>query len=78
MYGHDKGCVSCVVYFLHRQMADVSFPTTKEALLRVVGDRNVNTDWNTSVSMKVFIEPIIKESFTCAADFYSALIASFR
>lgn len=73
-----KDAYPALFHFLHRQMADVSFPTTKETLLRVVGDRNVNTDWNTSVSMKVFIEPIIKGSFTCAADFYSALIASFR
>jgi hypothetical protein len=56
-------------------MRTVSFPIERTALLEQVGSVEIRTDWEKSAQMKTWIEPIGQDAFSCAADFYCALIA---
>ncbi len=71
-----KDAYPALFHFLHRRMQDISYPVTREDLLRIAGDRPVPTDWNVTIPLGALIIDIEKESFSCAADFYCALIAS--
>lgn len=62
-------------HFIHKSIADVAFPATKRHILEVAGERPVFVDWEQTVPLRRFVEPIGLESFSSAADFYSALIA---
>lgn len=63
-------------HFIHKRMANISFPASKQQLLAAVGTAPVNVDWEKKVPLSVFIDPIKVEEFSCAADFYCALIAA--
>ena len=71
-----KPAYPALFHFIHRAIADVSFPCSKEELLRVTAGRTVHTDWQEEVPLAVFIEPIPQTAFSCAADFYCMLIAA--
>ena len=70
-----KPAYPALFHSIHRQLADVEDPITKEALLRQAGDRMVQVDWDAAAPLSSFIEPIRREAFSCAADFYCMLIA---
>lgn len=71
-----KPSYPALFHYIHRQIADVEFPTTKQALLERIGDRTVFVDWETQVPLRVFVEPIPQQTFQCAADFYCMMIAA--
>lgn len=71
-----KDAYPALFHYIHRAMADVEFPIEKEALLRQTGDRPVHADWNKTLPLRTFIEPINSDCFSCAADFYCRLIAA--
>lgn len=63
-------------HFIHKQLRDVDFPVTKEALLERIGDRAVYVDWDVQIPLRTLIEPIPQEAFSCAADLYCMMIAA--
>lgn len=71
-----KDAYPALFHYIHKALADVEFPAEKEALLRLAGDRPVYVDWDKTLPLKSFIEPIACDSFSCAADFYCRLIAA--
>lgn len=73
-----KDAYPALFHFIHKNMADITFPAKKEDILETAGDRPVNIEWDQAVPLRIFVEPIAKKKFSCAADFYCALIASFN
>lgn len=71
-----KEAYPALFHYIHRAMSDVEFPVEKEALLCRTGDRPVQVDWDKTLPLRSFIEPINSDSFSCAADFYCRLIAA--
>lgn len=63
-------------HYIHKALADVTFPATKEEILLRIGQRTVYVDWDSQVPLRSFIEPIPQTCFDCAADFYCMLIAA--
>lgn len=70
-----KPAYPALFHYMQKRMADVTYPITKEALLSQIGDRTVFVDWDVEVPLRTFIEPIQREAFSCAAEFYCMLIA---
>lgn len=73
-----KDSYPALFHFLHKQLYDITYPAAKEEILRIAGERPVHTDWHTTVPLHTFVSGIKKESYSCAADFYCALIASMQ
>ncbi|HAL11214.1 MAG TPA: hypothetical protein DCP22_02710 [Ruminococcaceae bacterium] len=71
-----KDAYPALFHYIHKQIADVEFPTTKKDMLKQIEGRKVNVDWNQTVLLSDFVEPIPQESFSCAADFYCMMIAA--
>ena len=63
-------------HHLHKAMAGVDFPATKAEILAKAGDRDVYVDWERTVKLRSFVEPIPGGAFSCAADFSCRLIAA--
>jgi len=61
---------------IHKSLTFVSYPATKEELLIHAGEKTVHTDWDEQQPLCIFIESISDRSYSCAADFYCALIAT--
>jgi hypothetical protein len=73
-----KDAYPAMFHFIHKNMADIDYPTTKQDILDKVGERQICIEWDQSVPLKVFVAPIGLEHFSCAAEFYCAMIASFK
>ncbi|MCI8492614.1 MULTISPECIES: DUF5789 family protein [Anaerotruncus] len=71
-----KDAYPAMFHFLHRQLADIQFPITKEQLLEQAGDRMVCTDWDRRTPLRELIEPVAVTEYSCAAQFYCALLAA--
>ncbi|MBQ3663094.1 MAG: hypothetical protein II914_03060 [Clostridia bacterium] len=71
-----KESYPALFHYIHRQIADVEFPATKQEVLDRIGDRKVYVDWDVEVPLRSFIEPIPQQEFSCAADFYCMMIAA--
>ena len=71
-----KDAYPALFHYIHKQIADIEYPISKKDMLKQIGDREVFVDWEQSVPLKNFIEPIPQEKFTCAADFYCMMIAA--
>lgn len=71
-----KEVYPALFHYLQRAISDVEFPATKQEILSLAGERSVHVDWDQAVPLKTFVEPIKKESFSCAAEFYCQLIAA--
>ena len=57
-----KDAYPAMFHFLHRQLADIQFPITKEQLLEQAGDRMVCTDWDRRTPLRELIEPVRRSS----------------
>jgi hypothetical protein len=73
-----KDSYPALFHYIHKAMYDISYPAKKSEILSLAGARAINTGWDTSIPFKLLLDPIRQESFSCAADFYCALLASFR
>lgn len=71
-----KDAYPALFHYIHKALTDVEFPVKKDELLRLAGDRPVHVDWDKTMPLKSFIEPIDCDSFSCAAEFYCRLIAA--
>ena len=71
-----KDAYPAMFHFLHRALADISFPTTKAALLEQAGDRPVRTGWDCAVPLRELVGPVAVTEYSCAAEFYCAFLAS--
>jgi len=57
-------------------MGSISYPITKEEIINQVGSKQVKVDYDKKVSLEEIIQPIQREKFDCAAQFYCALLGS--
>lgn len=73
-----KDAYPALFHYIHKRMADISYPATKVHILEVAGERPVHVEWDQTLPLKVFVEPIASERFDSAADFYCCMIASFK
>ena len=71
-----KPSYPALFHYIQKALADVAYPVTKQEILDKAGESPVFTDWETSVPLSAFVKKIKKEQFSCASDFYCALIAA--
>ena len=65
-----------MIHFLHKRMAKVDFPISKEEIISKIGEEKVKVDFESEKTVKEIIEPVKQDSFQCAAEFYCALLGS--
>lgn len=73
-----KDAYPALFHFIHRQMQDISYPASLEGILKKAGEREVHTDWERTVKLRELLKTVKKQEFSCASDFYCALIASMN
>lgn len=66
-----------MIHLLQKRMSRIDFPISKSELISQIGDERVKVDFSTEKTVKELVAPIGKEYFTCAAEFYCALLGSF-
>ena len=71
-----KPSYPALFHYIQKALADVTYPATKQEILDMAGGNPVFTDWETSVPFSAFVKKIEKDQFSCASDFYCALIAA--
>ena len=71
-----KEAYPALFHFIHRAMADVTYPVRREQVLALAGDREIHVDWETTVPLRELMKNVRAEEFSCACDFYCKLIAS--
>ena len=71
-----KPSYPALFHYIQKALADVTYPVTKQEILDKAGESPVFTDWEISVPLSAFVKQIEKEQFSCASDFYCALIAA--
>ncbi|MEG1523532.1 MAG: hypothetical protein RRZ24_07470 [Clostridia bacterium] len=71
-----KDAYPALFHEIHKAVSSVRYPATKADVLALVRDTEVHVDWDQTVPLSSFIQSIQKSAFSCAADFYCALIAA--
>ena len=61
-----------MLHLLHKRMANVAYPISKQE----IGDEIVKVDMEHYLSVREIIAPIRQETFSCAAEFYCALLGA--
>ena len=56
-----------MLHLLHKRMADISYPVSKQEILEQIGDETVKVDADQYLSVREIIAPIRQETFSCAA-----------
>ena len=65
-----------MLHLLHKRMANVSYPISKQEILDQIGDEIVKVDTDHYLSVWEIVAPIRQERFSCAAEFYCALLGA--
>ena len=65
-----------MLHLLHKRMADISYPVSKQEILEQIGDETVKVDADQYLSVREIIAPTRQETFSCAAEFYCALLGA--
>ena len=65
-----------MLQILHKRKANVSYPISKQEILEQIGDEIVKVDMEHYLSVREIIAPIRHETFSCAAEFYCALLGA--
>lgn len=65
-----------MLHLLHKRMANVVYPISKQEILEQIGDEIVKVDMEHYLSVQEIIAPIRQETFSCAAEFYCALLGA--
>ena len=63
------------MHFLHKAISDITFPISKEDLLKIAGDRTYRDTRNTTKTVRELVEPFKREYFENAHQFYNSVIA---
>ena len=61
---------------ISKRMANVAYPISKQEILEQIGDEIVKVDMEHYLSVREIIAPIRQETFSCAAEFYCALLGA--
>ena len=62
-----------MLHLLHKRMADIS---SKQEILEQIGDEIVKAGADQYLSVREILAPIRQETFSCAAEFYCALLGA--
>ncbi|WP_455193698.1 hypothetical protein [Eubacterium ramulus] len=65
-----------MLHLLHKRMADISYPISKQEILDQIGNEIVKVDVDQYLSVQEIIAPIHQETFSCASEFYCALLGT--
>ncbi len=65
-----------MLHLLHKRMADISYPVTKQEIIDQIGMEKVKTGENQYMTVSDIVQPIHQETFSCAAEFYCALLGA--
>lgn len=65
-----------MLHLLHKRMADISYPISKQEILDQIGKEIVKVDVDQYLSVQEIIAPIHQETFSCASEFYCALLGT--
>lgn len=65
-----------MLHLLHKRMADISYPVTKQEIIDQIGMEKVKTGENQYLTVSDIVQPIRQETFSCAAEFYCALLGA--
>ena len=65
-----------MLHLLHKRMANVVYPISKQAILEQIGDESVKVEIEHYLCVREIIAPIRQETFSCAAEFYCALLGA--
>ena len=57
-----------MLHLLHKRMANVAYPISKQEILEQIGDEIVKVDMEHYLSVREIIAPIRQETFSCAAE----------
>lgn len=63
------------MHFLHKAMEPIVFPTTKEDIIKKVGNVVVKMGWETEITVKELITPYKRTEFENAHQFYNSVLA---
>ena len=65
-----------MLHLMHKRMADISYTVSKQEILEQIWDETVKVDADQYLSVREIIAPIRQETFSCAAEFYCALLGA--
>jgi len=64
------------MHFTTKALGDIEYPIDKSDLLAKVGERQVQLDWNVTITLRELIEPSSIDRFESAASLFNALTSS--
>lgn len=56
---------------LTQALTDVDYPVTKQELIRIAGDREIQTGFETKAVLKDIFEKMPIDSYSCAGELYN-------
>lgn len=65
-----------VMHNYTRALSEVRYPITKEELIRQVGGKKVQVDFDQFILMKDILTDLPLERFTCAAELFNNIICA--
>ncbi|MDD4835029.1 MAG: hypothetical protein PHC44_09955 [Lutispora sp.] len=71
-----KDAYRAMIHHFHKGIYDISFPTTKLQIIEKAGTRMIKVDYGKKMTIKSFVEAMPLDSYSSAAEFYCALLAS--
>lgn len=72
-----KDSYRAMLHHFHKKMKDIEFPTTKDSIIKKIGQEKVLIDYDKDEFIANIINPIKLNNFTSAAEFYCALFSTF-
>ncbi|MDR2163181.1 MAG: hypothetical protein LBO70_04475 [Clostridiales Family XIII bacterium] len=64
------------MHYMHKAMAPVDYPTTKQEIVSQIGSETVRMGHDDYRTVEEIIAPLKKEKYDCACEFYCALFAN--
>lgn len=65
-----------MLHLLHKRMAEISYPVSKQEILERIGEERIKTGETEYLTVREIVEPIGQDTFSCAAEFYCALLGA--
>jgi hypothetical protein len=64
------------LHHMHKAMAPIDYPTTKSEIIAKIGAEKIKTGHDTFQTVKELVDPLAKDAYSCACDFYCAFVAN--
>ena len=65
-----------MIHLLHKRMDSIDYPITRDEILQRIGEEKVRVDFDKELTVREILEPVERQSFSCAAEFYCTLLGS--